>query len=197
MIKAVIFDLNGIFIKSPKLSSRFEKDFGISHEVFLPKLSWIMDQVRKPNAQKAFNYWEPVLRSWGLKMSEEEFWEYWFNAEKPDEEVIELAGKLRNSGIKVIILSNNFNERSEYYNHYPWLHSSVDRVYFSWQTGFIKPDPKAWELVLKDNSLLPEEVLYCDDQDKNVAVAEGLGIKSYLYDNIVGFKDYLNKFMIV
>jgi len=29
MIKAIIFDLNGIFIKSQKLGDRFEKDFGI------------------------------------------------------------------------------------------------------------------------------------------------------------------------
>ena len=29
MIKAAIFDLNGIFLQSSKLSDRFEKDFGV------------------------------------------------------------------------------------------------------------------------------------------------------------------------
>ena len=61
MIKAIIFDLNGIFIQSPKLSDRFAKDFGISSEVFLPKLSEIMNKVRQPSAGSSFIYWEPVL----------------------------------------------------------------------------------------------------------------------------------------
>lgn len=49
-MKAAIFDLNGIFLQSPKLSDRFEKDFGVATSVFLPKLSEIMDRVRQPNA---------------------------------------------------------------------------------------------------------------------------------------------------
>ena len=60
MLKAVIFDLNGVFILSPKLSERFEKDFGIVSEIFLPRLNEIMEWVRKPQAGPAFDYWEPV-----------------------------------------------------------------------------------------------------------------------------------------
>jgi beta-phosphoglucomutase-like phosphatase (HAD superfamily) len=44
MIKAIIFDLNGVFIHSPKLSERFEKDFGVPTAQFLPKLGKIMDE---------------------------------------------------------------------------------------------------------------------------------------------------------
>ena len=42
-------------------------------------------------------------------------------------------------------LSNNFKERALYYSHYPWIHDVVDKTYFSWKTGFIKPDIRAWE----------------------------------------------------
>ena len=58
MIRAAIFDLNGIFIQSPKLSERFEKDFLVDKEIFVKKLSEIMGEVRKPNARPAFQYWE-------------------------------------------------------------------------------------------------------------------------------------------
>ena len=34
MIKAIIFDLNGIFYKSRKLGNRFEKDFNVPPSVF-------------------------------------------------------------------------------------------------------------------------------------------------------------------
>ncbi|MEK7094415.1 MAG: HAD-IA family hydrolase [Patescibacteria group bacterium] len=181
MIKAIIFDLNGIFIQSPKLSSRFEEDFGIPKEDFLEKLERIVAKTRKPGAGPSFVYWSPVLKEWGLKMNEQEFWDYWFKAEKPSEWMIQFSRDLKGKNIKVFILSNNFKERAEYYNHYPWLHEVVDRVYFSWETGFIKTDQKSWQLILDENNLEPEECLYFDDQKKNVEAAESLKIKSFLF----------------
>ncbi len=161
MIKAAIFDLNGIFLQSPKLSDRFEKDFGVPIASFLPKLSEIMDKVRQPNAGLAWRYWEPVLKEWNINLSEKEFWDYWFKVEVQSDAMIRFAKELRAKGIKVFILSNNFKERAEYYGHYPWMHDAVDKVYFSWQTGFVKPDPRAWEFVLQENGLKPEDCIYC------------------------------------
>ncbi|MES2087543.1 MAG: hypothetical protein V4467_00970 [Patescibacteria group bacterium] len=77
MLKAVIFDLNGILIQSPKLSERFEKDFGIPVATFLPKLSENMEKTRQPEAGGSFQYWKPVLQEWKINLSEQEFWDYW------------------------------------------------------------------------------------------------------------------------
>jgi len=192
MIKAIIFDLNGIFLQSPKLSDRFQKDFGVPVDQFLPKLSEIMDKVRQPNAGKAFDHWRPVLQEWGVNLSEQEFWDYWFKAEIQSEPMIRFAKELRNRGIKVFILSNNFKERAEYYGHYPWIHDAVDKVYFSWQTGFVKPDPKAWELVLSENNLSAEDCVYFDDQEKNLKAAESVGIKSFMFTNEAELEQTVN-----
>ncbi len=183
MTKAVIFDLNGIFLQSPKLSDRFKKDFGISTSLFLPKLSEIMDRVRKPNAGPAFSYWKDVLKEWKLEISENDFWQYWFGAEIQSEKMIAFAKYLREKGIQVFILSNNFKERANYYDQYPWIHDAVDKVYFSWQTGFVKPDVRAWELILNENKLKGEECIYFDDQEKNIKSAKRVGIKSFKFTN--------------
>jgi putative hydrolase of the HAD superfamily len=90
---------------------------------------------------------------------------------------------LREKGIKVFILSNNFRERANYYEQYPWIHDAVDKVYFSWQTGFVKPDIRAWELILSENNLKGEECLYFDDQEKNLKASESVGIKSFKFFN--------------
>lgn len=193
MIKAVIFDLNGIFIQSPKLSDRFEKDFNIDTALFLPKLSDIMQKVRKPNAGPAFSYWRDVLKEWKVDITENKFWDYWFGVEKQSDKMIAFAKHLREKGIKVFILSNNFKERANYYDHYPWIHEAIDKVYFSWQTGFVKPDVKAWQLVLSENNLKPEDCIYFDDQQKNLDSAESVGIKSYLFTNEAELEKTINE----
>jgi HAD superfamily hydrolase (TIGR01509 family) len=182
-LKAAIFDLNGIFLQSTKLSERFEKDFGVPVAVFLPKLSEIMDKTRQPNAGGSFQYWKPVLKEWNVNLSEQEFWDYWFKSEMQSDAMIAFAKELRAKGINIFILSNNFKERAEYYGHYPWMHDAVDKVYFSWQTGFVKPDQRAWELVLTENDLKPEDCIYFDDQEKNLKAAEGVGIKAFMFTN--------------
>lgn len=197
MIKAVIFDLNGIFIQSPKLSRRFEKDFNIPIDVFKPKLFEIMEKVRKPNAEPAFSYWKEILKEWKINFTEKEFWDYWFGGEIQSKRMISFSKELREKGVRIFILSNNFKERASFYGHYPWIHDSVDKLYFSWQTGFIKPDIKAWELVLNENGLKAEECLYFDDQDKNIKAAESIGIKSFRFTNEEDLEKVINKYLVV
>lgn len=184
MIKAIIFDLNGVFIHSPKLSDRFLADFGVPAEVFLPKLNEIMDRVRRPGAEPSFEYWKPVLKDWNVLMNEDEFWNYWFEAETPSIDMIALAKSLKDRGLEIITLSNNFKERAEYYGNYPWMLEVVDKAYFSWQTGLVKPDVEAWKLVLNDFSLQGSECLYFDDQEKNLKIAKSLGIQAFAYVSV-------------
>ncbi len=141
MIKAIIFDLNGIFLQSEKLSDRFEKDFNIPNEIFLPKLKLIMEKVRKPNAQLAFSYWEPVFKEWNIKLDEKEFWDYWFKGEIQSNRMINYTKYLKEKGIKIFILSNNFKERATFYGHYPWMHDRFVRSLFP---GSRKSRPR-WE----------------------------------------------------
>lgn len=56
MPKAIIFDLNGIFIQSRKLSERFEEKFGVPASEFVAALKDIMPKIRTPKAGNAFDY---------------------------------------------------------------------------------------------------------------------------------------------
>lgn len=184
MIKAVIFDLNGVFIISPKLSERFEQDFNVPLDEFLPALKEIMDKVRLPGAEDLYDLWKPYFVKWNISLNEEEFLNYWFSAEKENTELTDLAKKLKAKGIQIIILSNNFRERAGYYEeNFSFLKELFDGVYYSWQTGIVKPDVKAFDNILTKHNLKPEEVLYFDDSDKNIKVAETLGVESHIFDD--------------
>jgi len=198
MIKAVVFDLNGIFIQSPYLSERLKDRFGIPTEEFLPVLNEIMAKVRKPNAGDAFVYWKPHLERWGIDLTKEQFFEFWFSAEKEAPEMIELVNQIKSKGIKVFILSNNFAERTAYYKRkFPFLEKLFDKIYYSWQTGFVKPDPRAFTNLLTENNLRAEECIYFDNSKENIEVANNLGIKSFLSEGTDNVKKKLKDNQII
>lgn len=182
MKKAAIFDLNGVFIVSSYLSDRFKDDFGIENDRFLPALKEIMDAVRRPGAEDLYSYWKPYFDEWDIEISEGEFLDYWFSAEKENEEMTTLARDLKERGVKLFILSNNFKERAAYYDeNFSFLNELFENVYYSWQTGFVKPDEQAYRLILEENHFAPEEVIYFDDSQKNIDLAKSLGIEGYLF----------------
>lgn len=192
MIKAIIFDLNGVFIQSPRLSDRFKETFGVPTETFLAALKEVMSQARMPNAGDSFRLWQPYLVEWKVDLQRDAFFDFWFSAEKEVPDLVAFARELKNKGLKLFILSNNFVERANYYEeHFLFLKEVFDKVYYSWQTGFVKPDPKAFDLLLHENKLRPEECLYFDDSDHNIEVAQGLGIKAFLFGGLERVKNVL------
>ncbi len=185
MKKAVIFDLNGVLIVSPFLSDRFRDEFGVPEDKFIPVLKSLMAKARLPGAGPLYNLWKPYLDEWNLQMSEREFLDFWFLAEKENTSMVDLVRELKTKGVRLFVLSNNLSERAEYYKkNFPFLDELFEKVYYSWQTGFIKPDPRCYELLLQENNLKPEECVYFDDSAENITVAEGLGIQSYLFTGV-------------
>lgn len=194
MIRAIIFDLNGVFIQSPFLSERFFEDFHVSQEKFTPALKAVMAKARLPLAEDVYSSFKPFLDEWDVKLSRDEFLSYWFVGEKENKSMVVLAHELRKKGIQLYILSNNFSERAEYYEKtFSFLKELFEKVYYSWQTGYVKPNERCYNLILEENNLRPEECLYFDDSLENVEKARTLGIRSFLFKNAVETENEINK----
>jgi HAD superfamily hydrolase (TIGR01493 family) len=76
--------------------------------------------------------------------------------------------------IRTAVLSNHRHE---------WLvpacveaRLNFDHIFVSSEIGAVKPDPKAWEIVLRYYGMAPEDVLFVDDQQRNIDVADRLGL---------------------
>ena len=50
-----------------------------------------------------------------------------------------------------------------------------DKVYYSFEVGFRKPDPEIYNVLLKDARIHPEECCFVDDNADNIAAAQKLG----------------------
>ncbi len=195
-MKAVIFDLNGVFLGGELLSNRFQRDFAVDAKEFIKALKEIMPIVRKPKAPSCFSLFKPYLKKWGLKFNKPEFFRYWFSGEHPVIELITYVRGLKKRKIRVFILSNNFKERTKYYRkHFPDIFAAVDKTYFSWETGFVKPDEKSFRFILQENELKPEECAYFDDDGENVVIAKRIGIGAFLYNGFEETKQLLEIMM--
>ena len=196
MIKAVIFDFNGVFLKADYLSVRMERRYGIDGNKFWSSLKKVLMITRKPSSEPFFELLKPYLEKLDLSISEEGFFNFWFSGEKLVPEMLDYTKELREQGIRVFILSRNFKERTQYYRqNFLEIFNNVDKAYFSWETGFVKPDPLAYQQILSENDLKPEECIYFDDSQENIESAKRLQINAYRYEGLKETKEIIIRMM--
>lgn len=77
---------------------------------------------------------------------------------------------------------SNTNRTHQIYweHHYPRIKSTFEKLYVSSEIGLRKPDADAFEFILNDISVKPNELLFFDDSSENIAGAKRLGIQTVL-----------------
>ena len=79
------------------------------------------------------------------------------------------------------IISNSFvgardRERERY-----GFEQLTDEIIYSHEVGISKPDPRIYELACERLGVLPEEMIFLDDVEPNVAAAQDLGAHGILF----------------
>lgn len=184
--------MNGVFVKDAgPFSHRIEARFGIPADEIYPLLKTVLHQVRCPGADSR-PLWQSILDRLGV--SYEDFFEFWFEGEGLNEELLQYVKELKDKGIKIMVLSNNFPERTiNYRQRFPQLFEVVDEQYFSWETGNVKPNPEAFTQILQKHDYLPGEYVYFDDSDDNLAAAAKLGIVVHKYQDLTDTKKFIRE----
>jgi len=98
-------------------------------------------------------------------------------------QVLALIADVKKAGLKFGILSNEL----ELFHGQGWLASmpfaeQVDGVVDATHTLILKPDPRAYDLALDALKLDADEVIFIDDQPRNVAGGTAAGIRSLHLD---------------
>ena len=98
-----------------------------------------------------------------------------------------------NKNCKLILLSDHAKEWIEYIDKiHPFL-NLFDKKYFSFQSGEIKREKRAFELLLNENNLSAAECVFIDDSPTNIMVAKEVGLITIQFNGIVNLKKQLMK----
>jgi len=114
MIKAIIFDSDGMTNCAEKFSIRFSRDFNIPYEQVLP---FFLNEFKGCLVGKADlkEVIKPYLVKWGWQKSVDELLDYWFTGEvNVDARVMETIEKLKQQKIKCYLATNQEKYRTDY-----------------------------------------------------------------------------------
>ena len=98
---------------------------------------------------------------------------------------------IQTSSIIANIDTQTITKNNKYINSIININDMFDGGIYSYQEHLIKPSYEIYNLVLNRFSLNKEETLFFDDKEKNVIVANGLGIKSFIFTSIIDIKNNL------
>ncbi len=125
----------------------------------------------------------------------EQFWGdiFWLNL--PMFEVLQL---LKKKGLKLVLLSNTNSLHYEYIKKdYPDVIGLFDEVVLSFEKGLDKSSKQLFEMALEKASKLVGDnkciTLYVDDVEKNVEMAESVGMRGFVFESHSHFMFWLRK----
>lgn len=106
-------------------------------------------------------------------------------------ELFSLVQELKQKNYLLTILANESKEGMEFKIKKFELNKYFTKIYCSADLGIAKPARKIYEYVLQDLKLLPEEVIFIDNLERNILPARELGIKSILFKDVQRLKEEL------
>jgi putative hydrolase of the HAD superfamily len=192
MIKAITFDLDGVYFIKGKLN-------------FLNNL--IKIGVEKSEAEKIFfgdkmnkeyklgkltddEFWSWAIEQWNLDISVKEIIDLMIKGYEVNSKVEEVARKARNNDYVTLICSNNFPARINGLQDRFGFLENFDIAVYSYEVGIAKPDKRIFEALVKRSGVKPNEIVFADDDNKKISGAKEVGIQAFLYE---GFDKFVEK----
>lgn len=183
MVKEILWDADGVAIakRNGYFSQRLAEKQGIPLEQVMPffKGEFSLCMVGKADLKQEVGKY---LSGWGWKDTVEELMEYWFTGENTvDQDVLRTVDALRQNGAKCYLATDQEKYRANYILDDMKLGEHFDGSFFSCDLGYKKSQREFFEEIVKRLGVKPEEIMYWDDDEKNVAVAREIGIDGRLY----------------
>ncbi len=177
-IKAVIFDLGGVLVRTEdraprtKLGLRFGKSYAEMDRVVFNKSSY-RASIGEITSRE---HWQFVMHSLDLPESEiESFYDQFFGGDVVDYEIIKTITALRPQ-YTTALLSNAWDDLRQLMVKKWKIESAFDQIFISAEIGIAKPDERIYKFTLEKLGIAPEEAVFVDDFIENIEAARVLGM---------------------
>ncbi len=200
MIKAIIYDMDGMLFKEPHFFTKeMEIRYGIPIKDSLFSKDPKYDECKKGNITLN-EFLAPYYEKWKeyprFTLNIEEVKKEWFNFTEIQKEILEVAKTLKKKGILNIIITNNVKERTDYLQEKYNL-SEIFEIIGSPDLGVLKPNSKFYD-VLKDRfNLDPEDILYYDDKEGTISELKKQGFNALVYRGVEEFREELKSISVL
>jgi putative hydrolase of the HAD superfamily len=187
VIKNIVFDFGGVIlnIDHHRVENAFERlgirDFEqLFNQASQSELFKALEKGEKTSAE----FRDEIRKLIGLNLTDATIDHTWNEiiCDYPPERIL-LLKEIRNHH-RLFLLSNTNVIHYNYYipkfrNEFGFdFESLFENVYWSFKIGMRKPDPDPFLLLLKNETILPEETLFIDDTRQNTEIARTLGFKT-------------------
>jgi epoxide hydrolase-like predicted phosphatase len=187
MIRAVTFDLDGVYFASDSFS-KFKQALGITNfddnDMFAFKTGKLSE----------IEFWNKVRSQFNLNQTDTEISQLLADSYQLNQNVVDTVKKVRSLGIKTCLCTNNFPTRINALQDKFHFLDDFDVKVFSYQTGAVKPDLKIFQVLVGQSGCQPGEIIFADDKEANVISARSLGVNAFIYTDFTDFISRLQQF---
>jgi epoxide hydrolase-like predicted phosphatase len=193
-IKAIIFDLGGVLLRTADFSPRdhLADRLGMSrHELegfFFGGESGDQAQRGEISVEE---HWQNLRQK--LNCSQQDFQallDEFFAQDELDQELVNYIRKLRQT-YKTALLSNAWGNLRKMVADRWHFEDAFDVMIISAEVGIVKPDPRIFHLILVKLGVQPHQAVLVDDMLRNVEGAQAVGMQAIQFHSLPQVKDEL------
>ena len=180
-IKAVIWDLGGVLLRTADLSSRQALADRLGkprHELENLVFSGDSGDRAQLGEISADEHWENIRRALALDAAGiDEFRRQFWEGDQLDVELVDHIRSLRGR-YKTGLLSNAFSDLRQVVTSLLNFSDAFDDMVISAELHLVKPDARIYQVALRRLGAEPEEAIFIDDMLRNVEGARSQGMNA-------------------
>jgi len=185
MIKVIAFDIGGVLLDSERafdtIYAEFARAIGAPPEAIVAMHDRYLERMLYGKLS-ARGFFALVKKKYKVKGNLKKIWIT--KAMKHitlNKQLLKVVDKLR-AQYRVVILSN-VSELRSFADKEFGLYDHFDKTFLSYKLKMKKPSKRFFRYGLKALRIHPDEMLFIDNQENNLAIARELGIKSIQFNN--------------